>query len=147
MKEWVVDTWVLATCNDTDCDGCLDCLDFLANLLRKGKLCLDTEEDIDKEYDPYIKPRTYLFWWWNRMTGQVGHLCRKSNTLAGRHERKLVNTLHFDSDDIKFVGVASKSRDKIIVSGDSDYNETVCSYLQGMLGIEVMNPSSALNHM
>lgn len=91
MKEWVVDTWVLATCNDTDCGGCVDCADFLTDLLKKGKLCLDHEGDIYKEYDPYIKPRTHVFWWWHKMIGQVGHLSYQSNKLAEKHERRLVN--------------------------------------------------------
>ena len=81
------------------------------------------------------------------MIGQVGHLCYQSNSLAGRHERRLLNNLNFDSDDIKFVGVASRSVDKIIVTGDSGYNQTVCRYLKDMVGIEVMNSSSALNNM
>lgn len=147
MKEWVVDTWVLATCHDTDCGDCIDCLGFLTNLEREGKLCLDHEGDIFEEYKPYIKPRTPVFWWWYKMIGQVGHLCYQSNSLAGKHERRLVKNLNFDSDDIKFVGVASRSGDKIIVSGDSGYNANVCRYLQGMLGIEVMHPRFASNNM
>ena len=147
MKEWVVDTWVLATCNDTDCAGCLDCANFLTNLLGKGKLCLDHEGDIYDEYEPYIKPRTHVFWWWYRMMGQVGHLCYQSNKLAERHERRLVDKLQFDNDDIKFVGVASRSIDKIIVSGDSGYGQNVCKYLKGELGIEVMAPIFASSNM
>lgn len=146
LKQWVVDTWVLAKCNDTDCGDCVDCIDFLTYLLRRGKLCLDHEEEIELEYGTYIKPRSFLFWWWQRMTGQAGHLCRWSNRLSETHENRLVNNLKFHNDDIKFVGVASRSRDKILVSGDSDYNQKVCTYLKNNLGIKVMHPVYALSN-
>lgn len=147
MKEWVVDTWVLATCHSVDCDDCLDCLKFLTNLESKGKLCLDHEGEIYKEYKPYIRPRTPVFWWWKRMTEQAGHFSFWSNSLTARHEMGLMGNLKFDNDDIKFVGVASRSKDKIIVSGDSGYNANVCGYLQRMLRIEVMHPSYASSNL
>ncbi len=106
MKQWIVDTWVLEKCNDTDCGDCIDCMDFLTYLLRKGKLCLDHEEEIELEYSGHIRPRTFLFWWWNRMIGQAGHLCRWSNKLSLKHQQKLVDKLKFHNDDIKLVGVA-----------------------------------------
>lgn len=145
MKQWVVDTWVLAKCNNTDCGDCVDCMDFLMSVLRRGKLCLDHEEEIEAEYDGHIKPRTPLFWWWQKMIGQAGHFCRWSNKLPVKHENRLVNKLNFHNDDIKFVGVASRSTDKILVSGDSDYNQKVCEYLRNNLGITVMSPVSALS--
>ena len=144
MKQWVVDTWVLAKSNDADCADCIDCMDFLMHVLREGKLCLDFEEEIKAEYDRHIKPRTPIFWWWQKMIGQAGHLCFWSNKLSVKHENRLVNKLKFDNDDIKFVGVASRSTDKIIATGDSDYNQKVCEYLGDNLGITVMNPNSAL---
>ena len=145
IKQWVVDTWVLARCNDTNCGDCIDCMDFLTYLLRRGKLCLDHEGEIDSEYSVYIKPRSVLFWWWQRMIGQAGHLCRWSNKLSAIHRNRLINNLNFDNDDIKFVGVASRSTGKIIVSGDSDYNQKVCKYLRDNLGITVTHPASALS--
>lgn len=144
-KQWVVDTWVLEKCNDTDCVDCVDCIDFLTYIRRRGKLCLDHEKEIDSEYSTYIRPRTFLFQWWLKMTGEAGHLCRWSNKLPVKHKHKLVNNLNFDNDDIKFVGVASRSTDKIIVSGDSDYNQKVCQYLINNLGVMVMHPVYALN--
>ena len=145
MKQWVVDTWVLAKCNDTDCADCIDCMEFLMYVLRRGKLCLDSEGEIETEYDRHIKPRTPLFWWWQKMICQAGHFCHWSNKLSVKHENRLVNKLKFHNDDIKFVGVASRSTDKILVSGDSDYNQKVCECLRDNLGITVMNPVSALS--
>ena len=98
------------------------------------------------EYSAYIKPRSFLFWWWHKIIGQTGHLCRWSNKLSAKHENKLINNLNFHNDDIKFVGVASRSTDKIIVSGDSDYNQKVCNYLRDSLGITVTHPASALSN-
>ena len=79
------------------------------------------------------------------MIGQVGHLCYWSNKLQVKHKNRLLNKLNFHNDDIKFVGVASRSKDKILVSGDSDYNQKVCKYLIDNLGITVVNPVSELS--
>lgn len=144
MKQWVVDTWVLEKCNDTDHSDCIDCIDFLTYLLRKGKLCLDSEEEIETEYSGHIKPRTFLFQWWSKIIGEAGHTSRWSNKLPSKHQNKLLNKLSFHDDDIKFVGVASRSTDKIVVTGDSDYTNTVRTYLKNELGITVTNPTSAL---
>ena len=147
MKQWVVDTWVLEKCNDTDCYDCIDCIAFLTYLLRKGKLCLDHEEEIYEEYEDYIKPRTFLFQWWSKIVGEAGHICRWSNKLADKHEDRLINKLGFHDDDIKFVGVAARSVDKLLVSGDSDYNETIRDYLNSKLGITVLKPLAAIGEI
>lgn len=144
-KQWVVDTWVLATCNDTDCGDCVDCADFLTYLLRKGKLCLDPEGEIYSEYSVHIEPRSFVFQWWQKMIGEDGHLCSWSSKLQEKHKDRLVKKLNFDKDDIKFVGVASRSTDKLLVSGDSGYNPNVCQYLTDNLEITVLHPNTALS--
>ena len=145
-RRWVVDTRVLAKCNDTDCVDCVDCTGFLHKLLIEGKLCLDPEEEIVTEYNRYIKPRSYLFWWWHKMIGQAGHLSYCSSKLSIKHKNRLVNDLGFHDDDIKFVGVATRSADKLLVSGDSDYNQAICEYLMNEFGVRVMTPDIALYH-
>ena len=145
-RYWVVDTWVLAKCNDFSCDDCLDCVGFLSNVLINGKLCLDHENEIQDEYLGYIHPMTWLARWWQKMIGEVGHLAWESNKLSNSHSRHLKDKLFFDQNDIKFIGVASRTSDKIIVTGDSDFNENVCKYLSESLGINVLRPDEALSY-
>ena len=144
MKEWTVDTCVLAKCSETDSNDCIECLLFLGLVLKSGKLCLDHEGEIEIEYRPYIKKNPLLRRWWYMMIGQVGHISHWSNKVPNRHKNRLLNRLGFHDDDLKFVGVAARSVDKIIVSGfDSDYCPEVCQYLKKGLGITVINPNSA----
>jgi predicted nucleic acid-binding protein len=38
--------------------------------------------------------------------------------------------MKFDRSDLPFVAVAFQSKDKLLVSEDSDYTQKVCDYLQ-----------------
>ena len=145
MKQWVIDTWVLAKCCDCDSMEYMDCMSFMAMILENGTLCLDIEGDIEKEYDPYIKPRTYLSRWWERVVWEKHQVYFYSNKLKAKCEIYLIKKLGFDVDDIKFVGVASRTNDKLLMSGDSDYSEVVCAYLSGELGIIVKCPDEAIS--
>lgn len=144
MRQWVVDTWVLEKCNDNSDTNCLVCVAFLSMLLIKDKLCLDFEKDIEKEYWGHIRPRTWLSKWWEKMVREKGHLYYWSSYLPDKHRENLVNKLKFHDDDIKFIGITARSKDKLLVSGDSDYNTKVCNYLYNELHIIVMGPSTAL---
>lgn len=145
MKQWTVDTCVLVKCGDTDDTDCIVCSVFLGQILRDGKLCLDHEGEIEGEYAPYIRANPWLVTWWYMITRQVGHLAFWSNKLSERHRRRLIEKLDFDDSDIKFVGVAARSVDKILVSGwDSDYTVAVCQYLKEKIGISVITPEFAL---
>ena len=143
MKQWVVDTWVIATCNDASSNKCLDCICFLVMILENGTICLDIESKIKEEYGKHIRPRTFVDRWWARMVRERGQICFFSNSLHEKHRRHLLHKLHFDQSDIKFVGVASKTKDRLLVSGDSDYNGDICDYLSQELGIQVLCPGEA----
>ena len=67
MRQWVVDAWVFEKCNDFSSSICLDCTGFLSVILENGTLCVDVEGEIQKEYYRYIKPRTFLSRWWDKM--------------------------------------------------------------------------------
>lgn len=146
MRQWVVDTWVLEKCNNNSDTNCLVCVAFLSMFITKDKLCLDFEKDIEGEYWDYIKPRTWLFAWWDKMVKEKGHLYFWSSYLPIKRKQYLINKLKFHDDDIKFVGVAARSKDKLLVTGDSDYNTIVCNYLKSGLSITVLSPSSALTY-
>jgi ABC-type antimicrobial peptide transport system ATPase subunit len=140
MTQWVIDTWVIATCDDASSNKCLDCECFLAIILENGIICLDTENKIMEEYYKYIKPRTFVSRWWDRMVRDKGQIVFFSNSLPGKHRGHLLHKLHFDSSDIKFIGVASKTKDRLLVSGDSDYSADICDYLSRELSIKVLCP-------
>jgi predicted nucleic acid-binding protein len=52
--------------------------------------------------------------------------------------------MKFDRSDLPFVAVAFKSKDKLLVSEDSDYTQKVCDYLQQQLQVKVLSLSQAL---
>ena len=145
MKQWVVDTWVIAQCCDASSDDCLlNCIAFLCNILNNGKIYIDAEGEIQKEYYNYIPSNIFVSKWWGKMIRNAGKIGMFSNKLNATNKIWLLDKLHFDNSDIKFVGVASKTRDKLLVSGDSDYNKDVCEYLYRALEIRVMRPEEAL---
>jgi predicted nucleic acid-binding protein len=143
MQQWVVDTWVLEKCNDFSSGICVDCTAFLSAILENGRLCVDIEGEILEEYDRYIQPHTFLSHWRHRMVREKGQISFFSNKLSNKCEQHLLKNLHFHSDDIMFVAVASKTKDKLLVSGDSDYNENVCEYLNNQLSVTVVSPRKA----
>lgn len=143
MQQWVIDTWVLEKCNDFSSGICVDCTAFLSAILENGTLCVDVEQEIEDEYYRYIQPRTFLSHWWHRMVREKGQISFFSNKLPNKCKQHLLNNLHFHSDDIKFVAVASKTKDNLLVSGDSDYNKNVCEYLYNQLSVMVVPPAKA----
>jgi len=52
--------------------------------------------------------------------------------------------MKFDRSDLPFVAVAFQSKDKLLVSEDSDYTQQVCDYLQQQLQVKVLALSQAL---
>jgi ABC-type antimicrobial peptide transport system ATPase subunit len=112
-------------------------------ILENGIICLDTENKIMEEYYKYIKPRTFVSRWWDRMVRDKGQISLFSNSLPGKHRGHLLHKLHFDESDIKFVGVARRTKDNLLVSEDSDYNSAVRDYLKETLGIQVLCPREA----
>ena len=145
MKQWVVDTWVLERCNDFSSNDCLDCISFLCIILDYGTVCLDTEREIEAEYYRYIRSGTFLSRWWHRIVREKGQIYYFSNKLSNKHKVHLVNNLNFDQSDVKFVGVASKTRNRLLTSGDSDYNKDICNYLFNELTIRVICPKEAVH--
>ena len=52
--------------------------------------------------------------------------------------------MKFDRSDLPFVAVASQSKDKLLVSEDSDYTQQVCDYLQQHLRVKILSLPHAL---
>lgn len=143
MKQWVVDTWVIIKCMDFSDDESLDCIGLLSRMLDFGEICVDTEGTILTEYCRYLESGTFVSKWWETLVRQKGHICFFSNALSNKRKTHLIDNLKFDISDLKFVAVASKTKDNLLVSGDSDYNPQVCSYLTKEMGIKVLCPGDA----
>lgn len=136
--QWVVDTWVLAKCNDTTDTLCLKASELLIRILNREIICLDSEGEITREYYRHIRPRSFVANWWEEMRKRNDKFLFFSNKLASRHRDNLVNKCNFHNDDIKFIGVASKTRDRLLVAEESDYNADVCKYLNDALSVRVL---------
>jgi len=140
MREWTIDTWVLYKVGEGD----FDALDFLLAVLRHHKVVFDHERHIEQEYQRCLK-RTrnrHLEEWFKRLIARrkrVFYSCR----LPNRYEQALIG-MKFDRSDLPFVGVAYRSKDKLLVSEDSDYTQQVCDYLQQQLQVKVLSLSQAL---
>jgi hypothetical protein len=67
----------------------------------------------------------------------------RSGKLPPIHQGALLR-MKFDRSDLPFVAVAFRSKDKLLVSEDSDYTQHVCGYLQQQLQVKVLSLSQAL---
>jgi len=140
VREWTIDTWVLYKVDE----GNFDALDFLLAVLRHHKVVFDHERHIEQEYQRCLK-RTrnrYLEEWFKRLIARQARVFY-SGRLPNRHERALLR-MNFDCSDLPFVGVTHRSKDKLLVSEDSDYTQQVCDYLQQQLQVKVLSLPRAL---
>lgn len=141
MIDFVVDTWVLATCHESQSEDSLDAIALLYALLRSHRLVLDSEGDIEKEYKPYIWMKGnggIVSVWWRKMMRRGGKFYYLSNTVPSNHKSHLRDKLGFDSSDLKFVGVASRTHLGYLVAEESDYSQPVCDYVATGLGVTVL---------
>jgi len=140
VKEWTIDTWVLYRVDEQD----FDALEFLLIVLRQHRVVFDHERKIEQEYQRCLR-RTrnrYLEEWFKRLVSRKARVFYSSK-LDRRHEQALLR-LKFDESDFPFVAVASRSKDKLLVSEDSDYTQQVCNYLQSQLKVQVLSLAKAL---
>ena len=84
MSEWVVDTCVVARCDDLDSDLCNTAIAFLEKVYRNGVVCLDSEGLIQGEYLRNMNPRGHAMKWWRITLGTVGKLQRYSGRVPNR---------------------------------------------------------------
>jgi len=140
VREWTIDTWVLYEVDRGD----FDAFAFLIDVLRHHKVVFDHERHIEREYQRCLK-RTrnrHLEEWFKRLIARQARVFY-SGRLPNRHERALLR-MNFDRSDLPFVGVAYRSKDKLLVSEDSDYTQQVCDYLQQQFQVKVLSLSRAL---
>jgi hypothetical protein len=153
VKEWTVDTWVLYKADDFlrgKEGGLYEAVAFLILVGEAHQVAFDSppagrdKGHIASEYERCLQRRQsrFLGEWVKRLRqrkAQVFH----SGKLDDRHVQAL-STLEFDRSDLPFVAVAFQSKDKLLVSEDSDYTQKVCDYLQQQLQVKVLSLSQAL---
>lgn len=142
-SEWVIDTWVLETASGTG-DKMFDAVLFLGEVLMRHAVALDHEGEIRREYQNHIRPGTPASQWWQRLWAQGGKVAFYSGRVPNAHRRQLINELHFDQSDLKFVGVAYNTPDRLLVAEESDYTAEVKAYLSSSMGIITFDRADAL---
>jgi len=126
-------------------EGDFDALDFLLAVLRHHRVVFDHERHIEQEYQRCLKQtrNRYLEEWFKRLIARQARVFY-SGRLPSRHERVLLQ-MKFDRADFPFVAVAFRSKDKLLVSEDSDYTWSLCIYLETELRVHVLPIHKALN--
>jgi hypothetical protein len=148
-EDWAIDTWVLYEAENENFSSA----QFLMSILTKRDfVLLDFEGNIRDEYYRCIarvkkakRGRTFLVAKW------VGIIVSKyaqfySGKLSKKIQTDLAN-LQFDVSDWPFVSVASKSKSRRLVSGDSDYSPEVRAYLAKRLKVRVLSTDEGIEEM
>ena len=146
-RDWTVDTCVLYKAADVD----LKAIHFLGNILEDMDIvALDHEKCIENEYRKCIckitsknaEGRTFILKWYKHIVGKL--FTRFSGNLESRHKEEL-KKLRFHDDDWTFVAVCKRTKDKNLVSEDSDYNKKVKEYLLEKMEVHVLSIQDSLN--
>jgi hypothetical protein len=139
VKEWTVDTWVLYQAEED-----WSALTLLVLIAEHHCILFDQEGHIAREYESCLQRTGSLVLrnWLKRLRDRKAIIFR-SGKLPPIHQGALLR-MKFDRSDLPFVAVASRSKDKLLVSEDSDYTQKVCDYLQQQLQVKVLSLSQAL---
>ena len=138
-KEWTVDAWVLYQAEED-----WNALTLLVIISEHHCILFDQEGHIAREYESCLQRTGSLVLrnWLKRLCDRKAIVFR-SGKLPPIHERALLR-MKFDRSDLPFVAAAFRSKDKLLVSEDSDYTQKVCDYLQQQLQVKVLSLSQAL---
>ncbi len=94
-------------------------------------LGLDHEQAIDKEYGPALEQHPTVGGWFWRMVTE-GRAKRFDSEIPTECE-KCFHKMKFHNDDWKYVGVAMRTEDHLIVTedlGEHDFCQKICDYLK-----------------
>jgi hypothetical protein len=144
-EDWVIDTCVVAETNKPSSPYFWDAMRLLMNVAENYSLAVDYENEIYKEYEPHMPFNSFARQWWIMMLSRAKVEFRSSGVPHSvRHH--LVKKLKFDSDDLKFVGVAYRTSRKRLVSRDSDYNADIVKCLNDLLGVTYLDIPTACSN-
>jgi len=118
---------------------------------EKDIIVLDHDKHIDTEYTNCIKKtkskyawgRTFVSKWFINIVNKSAFI-RYCGDLNNKHE-KVFKELKFHNDDWPFVAVCLCTKDKNLVSEESDYNDEVKEYLQEKMEVRVLSIQDSLN--
>ncbi len=113
--EITIDTNILKKANEND----WNCIDVLSCLRRNlnSQLVLDHEGGIKEEYKKHIIWGTPSYVWFHEYMNY-----KKCAFYSGKRTKRLetdLDKINFHKNDRKFIGVAIRSKDKIIISEDT----------------------------
>jgi hypothetical protein len=151
-RQWVLDTWVFGVVADglsadataSESERAVTAIAFLhAMKATPHGMLLDAQGLIEAEYRPHMARCTLLQRWWAAMcrTGRVTFVHGKLSAAQRKH---LLDDLRFHDDDEKFVAVAARATDSLLVAEESDYTADVQRYLKSELRITVVGLAEAL---
>ncbi len=125
----------MAETNKPYSDQYMDAMTLLSLIARNHKIAVDAGDEIFEEYEPHMPFGSYAREWWIHLA-QFQKISFFSSHVPRAVENRLIGRLKFDSDDLKFVGVASRTSTRQLVSKDSeDYDQDVVDCLKERLGI------------
>lgn len=138
--DWTIDTWVLYKVAEARQEAC--------RFLERVRLCMhgvgfDLEGQIVAEYRRCLevtRSREVKLWFKVAVSKLAIPV---SGGLDPEHQEALKN-LEFHNDDWPFVGVASRTQDKRLVSEESDYKAEVRTFLGRELSVSVLSVAESL---
>ena len=142
-EEWVIDTSVLVKAYNPSTESDLDAQAFIQTVRLSHHIAIDFQAHIVSEYRRNVMKYTPFRLWWEAMW-RLGRIVQRDGLLNSRQCQYLINSLHFDGDDLPFVAVASKGTSKYLVAIESDYTQEVQDYLRSQVGVTTFNTSAAL---
>lgn len=138
-RQWTIDAWVIYVASDSTQELYLKAVEFLNAVAIEGRICVDHGGKILDEYEACFAgfPTGFPVKWFDRMqrSGRIDFL---AENLSEKVKRRL-KRLHFHDDDLVYVAVASRSVDKVLVTGDSDYTAEVRTCLRDHAGVKVVD--------
>ncbi len=148
MADWVIDTCVVAACDDPESPCCHKAIALLVKVLDTGRLCVDDKREVIKEYMKHVKPSGHAIVLVRKFLGQAGKMQQHSGRLTIEARGRLDKIGFPDSTDRVFVAVASRSGDKLLVTEDGHhFSPQVCAYLAENLGVNVFNTASVYKYV
>lgn len=143
-NEWVIDAFVLyKACDHSDASKLLLALSFLLKALKNDIIAFDYQNHILNEYLPCIKADKILQKWYKQLKDR-GKMSFYDGELNEKNRKDLIDKFSFDRSDHPYVAVASKTKDKTIVTEDSDYTPNVIAYLRNNLSVSVIEINRAV---
>jgi hypothetical protein len=140
-KDWVIDAGVLHKAGERADPVQPEAYAFL-NAVRVGRqsVFLDYGGRIIKEYQKPFRKSMLVRQWFSLMSGKLVRY--ESGDLVPAISAGLL-AIPFHNDDLPYVGVASRTESRFLVSEDSDYTKPVRTFLKNRLSVDVLSARQA----